>query len=704
MPLLLALFGLSGAAALLHQVVWFRILTLGLGSSVQAAAAVLAGFMAGLAAGSVAGGHGADRLRSTHDRWVTLAAIEALTAASALGLLLVLPGIRGVPVAMLALALPAACMGATAPLVIRLAAVHGDRAPRLATLMAVNTAGAMIGVIAAALWLVPGIGLRLSGSTAAGLNLIVAMGATVMGLRSRIATPDDLHETPEAMGPAAGRRTESPLLLLFAAVVSGFATFALEIIWLRVLSAILLRPTVYTFAVVLTAVLAGLTAGGLCAAPGIRHSRDWTSWIAGAYVAAAAAVIASTHVLAFSLSGSTWPWVLAAAFAGMAATASALGFGLPIVMAARIQAGRAGEAGRRAGALLGANVAGAVAGALLAPFVLLPALETRGSLLLVAFVLAATGLILARQRASRRLPAWALTLVALAALGAAMPDLNRAALAGRYPGDRVVWQRDAPQAQVSVHDGAGGVRTLWLNGIHQANDSADAVAFHRLLARLPLELHGAARRYLSTGLGAGMTAGEASLTPGLEVDVVELSPEIVEAAALFGHVNHALLARPNVRVVVADARSFLGRAPSSYDVITGDAVVPRLSGGGILNSAEYFALVKGSLRPGGLFAKWIGPTETTAWKLIARTFVRAFPDATLWSDRILIGGLGERASRAPADPRLRALFTAGPAELRAFVGEGDILTDDRPRVEYFLSLPRNDPPVQLLFDRGVRDP
>lgn len=703
MPLLLALFGLSGAAALLHQVVWFRILTLGLGSSVQAAAAVLAGFMAGLAAGSVAGGHGADRLRSTHDRWVALAAIEALTAASALGLLLVLHGIRGVPAAMLALALPAACMGATAPLVIRLAAVHGDRAPRLATLMAVNTAGAMIGVIAAALWLVPGIGLRLSGSTAAGLNLLVAMGATVMGLRSGTAPPGDPHETPEAMAPATGRRPDYPLLL-FAAVISGFATFALEIIWLRVLSAILLRPTVYTFAVVLTAVLAGLTAGGLCAAMGIRRSRDWTSWVAGANVAAAAAVVASTHLLAFSLSGLAWPWVLATAFAGMAATASALGFGLPIVMAARIQDGRAGEAGRRAGALLGANVAGAVAGALLGPFVLLPALETRGSLLLVALVLAATGLILALQRASRRLPAGALTLLALAASGLAMPDLNRAALAGRYPGDRVVWQRDAPQAQVSVHDGAGGVRTLWLNGIHQANDSADAVAFHRLLARLPLELHGAARRYLSTGLGAGMTAGEASVTPGLEVDIVELSPEIVEAAALFGHVNHGLLARPNVRVVIADARHFLGGAPSSYDVITGDAVVPRLSGGGILNSAEYFALVKRSLRPGGLFAKWIGPTETTAWKLIARTFVRAFPDATLWSDRILIGGLGERASRTPADPRLRALFTAGPAELRAFVGEGDILTDDKPRVEYFLSLPRNDPPVQLLFDRRVRDP
>jgi len=38
---------------------------------------------------------------------------------------------------------------------------------------------------------------------------------------------------------------------------------------------------------------------------------------------------------------------------------------------------------------------------------------------------------------------------------------------------------------------------------------------------------------------------------------------------------------------------------------------------------------------------------------------------------------------------LRGLFTAGPDELRAFVGPGPLLTDDKPLVEYFLSLPRD---------------
>ena len=44
---------------------------------------------------------------------------------------------------------------------------------------------------------------------------------------------------------------------------------------------------------------------------------------------------------------------------------------------------------------------------------------------------------------------------------------------------------------------------------------------------------------------------------------------------------------------------------------------------------------------------------------------------------------------------LLARFDAGPAEIKAFLGEGPILTDDQPLTEYFLSLPQNDKPVDF---------
>jgi len=39
---------------------------------------------------------------------------------------------------------------------------------------------------------------------------------------------------------------------------------------------------------------------------------------------------------------------------------------------------------------------------------------------------------------------------------------------------------------------------------------------------------------------------------------------------------------------------------------------------------------------------------------------------------------------------LRRIFLAGPAEMREFAGDGPLLTDDKPMIEYFLSLPLND--------------
>src|SRR5438128_9594577 len=77
---LLLLFVLSGAAGLIYQVVWFRMLSLVLGSAVQTAAAVLAAFMGGLAAGAWAIGRWSVRIR---DPLRAYALLEALTGIAA---------------------------------------------------------------------------------------------------------------------------------------------------------------------------------------------------------------------------------------------------------------------------------------------------------------------------------------------------------------------------------------------------------------------------------------------------------------------------------------------------------------------------------------------------------------------------------------------------------------------------------------------
>jgi hypothetical protein len=105
-----------------------------------------------------------------------------------------------------------------------------------------------------------------------------------------------------------------------------------------------------------------------------------------------------------------------------------------------------------------------------------------------------------------------------------------------------------------------------------------------------------------------------------------------------------------------------------------------------------------------------------------RTFLSVFPHTTLWEGGSLMVGSSRplvldaeafehklqrpesrKALEALGLPTFKALlgrYVAGPAELRAFVGDGELLTDDRPLTEYFLALPQNDRPVDLSQVRG----
>ena len=51
---------------------------------------------------------------------------------------------------------------------------------------------------------------------------------------------------------------------------------------------------------------------------------------------------------------------------------------------------------------------------------------------------------------------------------------------------------------------------------------------------------------------------------------------------------------------------------------------------------------------------------------------------------------------------LLGAFSAGPDELRAFIGPGPTLTDDKPLTEYFLSLPRDRNPDLRALKGDVR--
>lgn len=297
--LLYLVFFCSGASALTFETLWFRQAGLALGNSVWAGSMVLAAFMAGLALGNWIASRFGDRFRAPIR---TYGLLEILIGVFGLGLVLAFPLLNQwlVPVfrpfvdfpwvlnslrlliGFGLLLVPTAAMGATLPLMVRGLERLDDRfSARLGRLYAINTLGAMAGALCCELVLIEWLGIRGTGYAAAGTNAFAAMIALVLGgvpstsgtnvLASEIRVPRELSER--------SRR------ILAAAALSGCSLLALEVVWFRYLL-LFNFGTSRVFAFMLAIVLCGIALGGMFASryasnPGFARKLPLLAILAG---------------------------------------------------------------------------------------------------------------------------------------------------------------------------------------------------------------------------------------------------------------------------------------------------------------------------------------------------------------------------------------------------------------------------------------
>ena len=299
-PLLAALFFLSGASALVYQVLWLRLLGLVFGVTVHAASTVWAAFMAGLALGTVAAGLAGDRVRRPI---VWFGVAELLTGVTAMLTPAAIDALQGVYVnlapslrqseaaavavrfvmAFGVLIVPTALMGSTMPLLVRSSAFTGSRlGSRAGALYAANTAGAIAGTLVAGLFLIPSYGIRTSFVVAAGVNVLVGVAAFLVATTRAARTFGGAAAPPVASGaenvPAAEDLAQRRVVLAVFAV-SGFFSLALEVVWFRVLT-LFLRPTVYGYAFMLATLLFGIALGSGLATPLMKRRFPSLLWLA----------------------------------------------------------------------------------------------------------------------------------------------------------------------------------------------------------------------------------------------------------------------------------------------------------------------------------------------------------------------------------------------------------------------------------------
>ena len=454
--------------------------------------------------------------------------------------------------------------------------------------------------------------------------------------------------------------------------------------------------------------------------PPDRLGGTLASTLAAACLLGGASLWAAERVKAIWLDH--WGSSLGAAL-GAEALLAVLTIGLPTVVMGALfghLSTRASAAGASFGQSPGVNTLGAAATPLLFGVLVTPALGPKWALRLIAAGYLALAGRQAWGRRTARTATWASAAAGLALVAWAPP----LAFVELPEGGRLISYQEGAMTAVSVVQDAAGVSRLRINNRQQEGSSTSGRVDARQ-ALLPVLLHPAPRRALLLGLGTGMTAAAAAADPTVQVDAVELLPEVMRASAQFtgasaGNPNRNPNRNPagnppeaQARVLVADARRFVRTSAQDYDVIVSDNFHPARSGSGSLYTVEHFQAVRGRLASGGLFCQWLPlhQMDLATLRSIVQSFLMAYPDgsALLASNSLLTPVLGlvghsdgghttltavrqwlanAAGPRRPVDfgiedeYALLGNFVAGPSALARFAGIAAANTDDRPVVAY----------------------
>ncbi len=735
----LAVFFLSGAAALGYQVLWSKHVLAFIGVSAYSYATVLAAFMAGLALGGRFLGRLADSSRSPLKLYafleIGIAAYAVLyptldrLVQAAYGALVGAPAeswdaATGMPFKILAAGLlllpPTILMGATLPAMVRHATeTLGVVGQRVSRLYAWNALGSAIGALAMAFVVIPGLGLAASLMLLAMVNLTVAVVALVLSWlgRGRSDAAPVGEAAPIVAVPMRHLGRGGERWMLAAAFTAGWLSFTYEIAWTRVL-AMVLGSSTYAFAVMLAAFITGIALGSLALARLDATVHDPLRLFAWTQLAVAVLVAAplpfypllphALHLVETVLSTTTAAFYVYSAasyflcFTLMLPPTVFIGMAIPLLVKGLSH--HLERLGADTGRAYAWNTAGNVLGALTAGILFLPLLGAEWllrSTVLVGVVLgvaALVGLPVAGRQRGRTLAA-PLTIAAVVTLVVLVTDpwpvtaftsepFRRKGRSASPPQLDVAFAADDPAGHILVASSPahGNELSLWING------KADASSYHDMptqlaVSHLPLLLHPDPHQVLVIGLASGASAGAALLHPVARVDVVEIMRRMPEATRAFAAVNRQPWTDPRFNLVIDDARSFLSHTESRYDVVISEPSNPWVAGCAALFSTDFYRVILDKLEPDGLYVQWIQAYELRDETLAAmiRTFRLAFPYVYGFqgsaSDLIFVG------SRQPLTPD----WTTVAARLTAGEVGADLLRAGIPDLETLLFLQRFSP-------------
>jgi spermidine synthase len=737
------IFMVSGATALIYQVIWSRWLGLVFGNTTTSISIVLGSFMLGLALGSWAAGRFLSRLDNPMRVYAYMElgigifafCFPLLSRAADMLFTAAVNPETSVPVsifvralfAFMLLLVPTTFMGATLPLLTD----FFRRSPRHTTgwkvglLYAANTLGAALGIITASFFLIELFGVFATTVIAAMLNLLIAFIAFKFA-----SSAGDLHDDKQ---PAVQSRAWDTRGRIAAAVLtaSGAIALASEVLWTRTLETLVGNST-YAFSTIVLLYLVGIASGSWLMSIVVNRLKHAPLWMIaiqagmGIWIFIALFLFQRIISAVSPYKGELVP--LSIMFLNylkvmVVLLPLSLLSGACFPLATRIIDPESEEA---QGTLIAKaytwNTAGAVAGSLLAGFAIAPFMDYFDSVYFLALLygvtafLAAMIIIRSEWNLGQKRPTMAaLSALSLALSGTAIfiiigPSNYTTRFNAKYPTHQVVFHEPGLQGVTTVIKKRSGplAERLLVNGMGMTIKVTDT----KMMAHLPMILHPDPQDTLVICFGMGTTYRSA-ISYGGNVTVVELVREVLDAFGYFYQDADRVRTYANGRMIVNDGRNFLKLTRQKFDVITIDPPPP-IDAAGVNNlySREFIELAKSRLKKGGIMAHWIpfpgtmsGVDDMETFTMLVQTFTEVFPYVAVQRGYHNVG-LHVLGTMQPLDismdrvkQRLLKKETADDLrewdpvllsyfqDIKAFrppAGTTMLITDDRPRLEFYL--------------------
>jgi spermidine synthase len=762
LPFLLLIF-FSGVSCLIYELLWSRYLNLIFGASVFAVATVLACFMFGLAVGSWRLGKKIDRNSNSIRTlcWLQLGiglyGLLSPLIYQAISHLVVFifqsfnpnaylkQGIR-IIISMFTLILPTYLMGGTFPAFIKIYTKQiAGLGKDVGLVYAVNTLGGAIGAFFTGFLLIKFFGLSNTFYLASAINILCA-GMIGLFLAKIHADPVQekvkLKNSSSIQGPGCSKTLLYLTLALFG--LSGFTSLAYEVYWTKILT-FFFKDSSYDLAIVLTTFLLGIVIGSFICSKLITKSRKPALLFAvveiliGLFSILGLFMISQfpylinhlqTNTKLYALFGERY-WfmgtIIRFGYAALIMIIPASLFGATFPLVSRICISDLKRVGRDLGLMNFINTIGATIGSLMAGFCLISWFGIQKSIILLAFLNIGIGVVLIAvipmTTKKQRFYFLTTTLVTVVLMMVFLPGWDKLRMSTSF------LEPDQPLEKIlKLHfykeDVYGLTSVVEIMPLHQkllitnrlyGQNSSDMLGLedHRRLGHIPLLLHPEPQSALVIGLGAGISLRGVNEQAIKEIDCVELSGGVIQAAHYFSSENSRITENPDINFIIDDGRSYIGASAKKYDVIIGDILFPMSSGSSNIFSREYFALCKNRLQTDGLFCQWLPIHQLSLQdlKIIIKTFKTVFPNTSLWYGMIgesvpVVGCIGTekrleinfawlqtKYRNRSLVKKLAEINLGNPYLLLShFIMEGDsinnfcvgeiINTDDRPIIEF----------------------